>query len=125
MKKKIILILVLVLLFLVLLTSFSQGQEEEQTVKIPSFIFGNNYLELSEPNKASYVAGLMDMTYYQTYYYDYELYSAIFDTISDMTGIQIKAIFDKYLEEHPEEWHMVAASIFVSAIMEIVNKNIK
>ena len=39
-----------------------------------------------------------------------------------MTAGQIQAIFDKYLEEHPEEWHHNAASLFWAAIIEIVEE---
>ncbi|GAF97638.1 unnamed protein product, partial [marine sediment metagenome] len=35
---------------------------------------------------------------------------------------QIKAIFDKYLEEHPEAWHFSAAHSFAQAIWEALEK---
>jgi len=35
------------------------------------------------------------------------------DKFKDMTSSQIVAIFDKYLEEHPKEWHYRASSIFI------------
>lgn len=61
------------------------------------------------------------MLYGQTNLYYQKLYSDIKKGTKGMTAGQIKAIFDKYLEEHPESWHFPAASIFWIAIMEIVN----
>lgn len=121
MKKKTILFLVLMLLFLALLPSFSQGQEEI----IGWFLTGNSYLNLSEEFKLSYVGGLTDMLSEATSLYVPELYPYLYETIQGMSGIQLMAIFDKYLEEYPEERHFSAASIFYVAIMEIVNENIK
>ena len=60
------------------------------------------------------------MLFCQTYVCDPELYSNLEETTKDMTAGQIKAIFDRYLEEHPEEWHNGAASIFHGAITEII-----
>ena len=122
MKKKTILFLVLMLLFLALLTSFSQGQEEERTV---SFLTGNGYLRLAEENKIFYVGGLTDMLLASVSLYVPELYPYLEETIRNMSGQQIKAIFDKYLEEDPKEWHCSAGSLFFAAIMNIVNENIK
>jgi hypothetical protein len=119
MKKKLILFLVLMLLFLVLLTNYSQGEEKEQ---VACYIKGNDYLKLAEEYKIFYVMGLIDMLWNQTWFYSSKDYSDLNKATIDMTGGQIQAIFDKYLEEHPERWHMTAASLFWTAISEIVNE---
>ncbi|MBA7561390.1 hypothetical protein ES695_00630 [Candidatus Atribacteria bacterium 1244-E10-H5-B2] len=119
MKKKMILFLVLVLLFLVLQTIGLQGEEKER-ITILAFVSGNRYLGYTEINKLNYTEGLMDMLFCQTYVFNPELYSNLEETTKDMTAGQIKAIFYRYLEEHPEEWHNGAASMFHSAITEIV-----
>ena len=118
MKRKMILFLVLVLLFLTLLTSYAQGQEKENGVL--TWLTGNKYLNMPEEVKSFYVGGLLDMFLFQTNRYDPELYFNIEMAAKDMKVEQTKAIFDKYLEEHPEEWHNSAASSFWVAIMEIV-----
>ncbi|MBE3128416.1 MAG: hypothetical protein IMZ60_01925 [Actinobacteria bacterium] len=120
MKKKIILILVLVLLFLALLTNYSQGEEK---IQVSYYLKGNDYLKMSEEIKSAYVMGLIDMLLNQTRFYDSEDYSNLNEATNDMNIGQIKAIFDKYLEEHPEIWHLVASSLFWTAIMEIVGEN--
>lgn len=121
MKKKTVLILVLALLFFSLLINYSQGQEEENGIL--TFIDGNAYLEMSLEWKVFYVYGLMDMLLFRTFLCDPELYFDIEKAVKDMKIQQTKAIFDKYLEEHPEEWHNSAASNFWVAIMEIVRGN--
>jgi len=119
MKKKTILFLVLVLLFLMLLTNGLQGEEKEQTVIVSSFVNGNRYLELSKESRTFYVLGLIDMFYSRTFYSNPEKYSYITDFTKDMTFGQIMAIFDKYLEEHPEKWHFNGAALFSEVITEI------
>ena len=42
--------------------------------------------------------------------------------MNDMTISQTVKIFDKYLEENPEELHMSAAVSFSYAIDEIIDK---
>jgi len=118
MKKKMVLILVLVLLFSILLVDYSYLKEEEK-VGIDYYVLVNNYLESSEENKLFYVMGLIDMVFCQTYHYDFELCSDINKATDGMNAKQIKAIFDKYIEEHPEKWHFPASLIFNEA-MEIV-----
>lgn len=118
MKKKTILFLVLVLLFLILLTNGLQGQEKENGVL--TWLTGNKYLNMPEEVKPFYVGGLMDMFLFQINQYDPELYFDIKMAVKNMEIKQTKAIFDKYLEEHPEEWHNNAASSFCVAMMKIV-----
>jgi len=117
MKKKTVLILVLALLFFSLLINYSQGQEKKE---ISGFANGNKYLNLTEIEKMGYLKGLMDMLLQRTSYCDPELYSDINDKTKDMTLGQIRAIFDKYLEEHPEKWHQGAAGLFWNAIMGLI-----
>jgi len=120
MKKKIILFLVLMLLFLALLTNYSQGEEK---IQISCYLKENDYLKMSEEIKGAYVMGLIDMLLNLTWFYNSEEYSNINEATNDMNIGQIRAIFDKYLEEHPERWHLVASSLFWTAIMEIVLEN--
>jgi len=126
MNKKIILFLVLLLLLSVLLIDYSYLQEKEkERITVITFISGNEYLELTERDKFYYTQGSIDMLLNQTWLYDSELWSRIEETIKDMPAGQIQAIFDEYLEEHPEKWHLGAASLFWTAMMEIVNENTK
>ena len=119
MKKKTILFLVLVLLFLALLTNGLYG---EKTVEISCFLTGNKYLDLNEAEQTFYVVGLVDMFLEQIYYSDPELYFIVLEDTRDWTVEQTKALFDKYLEKHPEKWHYTAAGIFEMAMMEIPDK---
>jgi len=122
MKKKIILFLVLLLLFSMLLIDYGYPQEEEKKV-VSSFLSGNDYLDLADAYKIFYVIGLLDMWSYVAYSDLPEIYPIFRRKIKNMSMQQVEAIFDKYLEEHPEEWHFSAASIFTGAIMEIIFDN--
>ena len=98
-----------------------QGQEKENGVL--TWLTGNKYLNMPEEAKPFYVGGLMDMFTFQIKLYDPELYFDIEMAVKNIEIKQTKAIFDRYLEEHPESWHTNAASIFYAAIMEIVGEN--
>ena len=124
MNKKIVLFLVLLLLSSMLLINYSYLQEKEnERTTIKALINGNKYLERADDFKLYYIEGLMDMLLNQTWFYDPELYSRIVETAKDMTAGQTNAIFDRYLEEHPEKWHLSAASLFWTAIKELVGWN--
>lgn len=121
MKKKTILFLILLLLFAILLIDYGYLQEEEKEGEIYTFITGNKYLlDIPDDQKGAYVIGLLDMYSYLINSFTSEYYLDFVEKIKYMTGIQIQAIFDKYLEEHPELWHFSGAVIFYRAIMEMV-----
>jgi len=122
MNKKIIFFLVLLLLFSILLIDYSYVQEEEKE-GVSSFLSGNDYLDLADAYKIFYVIGLLDMWSYVAYSELPEIYPIFRRKFKDMSMQQVEAIFDRYLEEHPEEWHLSAASIFTGAIMEIILDN--
>lgn len=115
MKRKII---ILVLVIMIVLVSVNILSTQEQGVL--GYISGNKYLELLENDKMVYVCGLTDM-WWQMHYDNFpEFYQVIKEKMKDMTGAQIKKIFEKYLEEHPEKLHLGAAGLFNTAIIEKV-----
>jgi len=118
MNKKIILILVLLLLFSILLIDYSYLQEKEKK-ELLVFSSVNKYLEHTDNGKMCYVKGLFDMYSYLVSCYFPELYYETIVKFNNMTPLQLKAIFDKYLEEHPEEWHFPVAEIFHKAIADL------
>ena len=122
MKNKMILFLVLLLLFSILLIDYSYLQEEEKEL-IAGYTSGDDYLKRPEELKRAYVMGLIDMLFNETWVYDEEEYSDLNEVTDDMKPSQIQAIFDRFLEEHPETWHLSAASLFRAAMMEIVLDN--
>jgi len=123
MNKKIILFLILLLLFSILLINYSYLQEEEKEEEVLAFITGDEYLAMPENIfKMFYVYGLSDMYSYFIFRYHPEIYPDFIGKIKRMTVQQITAIFDKYLEEHPEEWHFSAANIFDNVMWETLEK---
>jgi len=87
---------------------------------------GNSYMKLERIAKNFYIQGLIDgMSFMKTDLFNmsqehsvgipWQIFFAIMsaDKFKDMTSSQIVAIFDKYLEEHPKEWHYRVSSIFI------------
>jgi hypothetical protein len=89
-----------------------------------SFLTGNEYVKLDKFNKLSYVTGVIDgfsaaplfgAPANKVKWYD--------NCISEMTNGQIVAIIDKYLKEHPEEWHWHMHVLIHNALREINNRH--
>ena len=87
-----------------------------------SFQDGNEYLELSESEKLFYVEGLADMLGFLFYLYDIEKHKKLVDKMENIRCDQMVKIYNKYLEEHPEDLHYMAAYTYFEAINEIIFK---
>ena len=79
--------------------------------------------DLTDAYKAFYVTWLFDMWSHASYSEMPGIYTTFRRKMGNITMQQIKAIFDRHLGEHPEEWHFIAASIFDKAIREIIFDN--
>jgi hypothetical protein len=121
MNKKIIFFLVSLLLFSILLIDYSYMQEKEKEGEVFTFLTVNDYIKLSDVEKLLYTLGLVDMYSYLTKHLDPKYYLDFRGKIEPMNAGQIQAIFDKYIEEHPEKWHFAAAAIFDEAVISMVN----
>lgn len=108
MNKKIILFLVLLLLF-----SALPINAIKKTGEVKSYHDGNRYLGLTEIQKLSYVGGLMDMLFSITQQESPEYYADLVFQTEGMSQRQLMSIFNKFLEEHPEDWHFSAAYLFL------------
>lgn len=95
----------LLLALLLSQVGYLNAQEQE----LLGFIFGNKYLTLSEDAKIYYVGGLIDMWYFMHYENIPAFYQDILAKMEGMTGLQIREIFEKFLEDHPESLHFTAA----------------
>ncbi len=84
------------------------------------FINGNKYREFSEKEKTFYVIGIMDAILTMFFMIEPEKYQIIEDKVKSMTPLQIRILFDKYLEEKPEELRYCVASSFFYALDEII-----
>jgi len=113
-RKGIVLFLVIVLLL-----SLNSSLNLQEQKRILGFVSGNDYLKGSESSSGNYVIGLVDMFWVFFFYNFPELYQDICEKMENMTGEQIKKIFEKYLKEHPEELHLACAGIFLQAMLEL------
>jgi hypothetical protein len=109
MKSKVIM-LVLVIVLLLSQVGYS----------LWNIITGNQYLEQSETQKTIYFAGLFDMWSFMIYHNFSEYYQVVDEKTKDMTVPQIRRIFEKYLENNPERLHFSSASLFNSAMDELI-----
>jgi hypothetical protein len=114
MNKKITIFLILLIIILVLpINAKVEG-------KLFAHCNGNVYLKLNKTDKCAYVVGLIDMLYHLMNKDYPAYYNYLVSRTENMTPEQTMAIFDKYLEEHPEEWHFPCSYLFCEAINEFL-----
>jgi flagellar basal body-associated protein FliL len=89
------------------------------SVSATVFFSGNKYMKFSENEKLHYVAGLSDMTDILLKTLNPEKYQEFKEITKNVTLGQIVKIFDKFLEENPEELHHSTSSLFFAAIDEV------
>ena len=120
--KGIVIFLVLMIIFSFISVNILSEEEQEGIQGVLSATSGNDYLKFQEYEKNIYVRGLMDALYAIFEAYEPETYQKYGEKMKDMTGDQITKIFDKYLDENPENLHWGAAVCFLYALSEIVFK---
>jgi hypothetical protein len=108
----------IMIVFVALAIGFVLGSRAWSEHLVPSMIAGNRYLKENVDFQAGYLAGASDV------------YCLFADTersargirfcqcVRDMRLPQIHAILEKYLKNHPEEWHMAMSAIVYEAVTE-------
>ena len=110
--KSIILVLVIVLLL--------SQVGYSSTKRYLTIIDGNKYLDIPENDRLIFIAGLFDMWNYMYQKEQPDNYEIIYMEIENMNTSQIKKIFEKFLEDHPEHLHWATATLFDVAIHDSI-----
>ena len=110
-----------VLLALLLSVAPVTGQKAKRKPKIifdpPRYFKAEAFLELSEADKTTYTAGLMDGFYASTFFgATDETVASLTSCTKDMDSKQVSAIITKYVKEHPEKWHFSLSALAHSAL---------
>jgi len=92
--------------------------KREEIEGIAAYYSANKYLSLSENEQLFYVAGLIDMLFSVTNLISPERFAEITSKTKGMTLGQFKSVFDKYLRDHPNQWHHASADLFALTITE-------
>jgi len=132
MRKNLFLLIILVLSFLVIINCFSFSNKTANIYASCIFhphLSGNEYLSFSEENQTFYLIGLHDslslmMSIICKLSEDNNLgFNDFYNKmIEDMPVKQEKAIFDKYLKDHPEKWNEPCCHLFYEAMREASEK---
>ena len=101
------------LVFCVVGVDSGRGQDSSQ--KTPSFFYtGNKYLQLKPEARLAYVIGLYDGVQLAVTFGPKK--EVFYKLLEGMTAKQIMAMIDKYLNEHPDQWHKPMNYIFFFAL---------
>jgi len=132
MRKNLFLLAILVSLLLVIITCFSFSNKTANIYSSCIFhphLSGNEYLSFSEENQVFYLIGLHDSLSFmmsimcklsEDNNLDFnDFYNKM---IKDVPVKQEKAIFDKYLKDHPERWNEPCCHLFYEAMREASEK---
>jgi hypothetical protein len=97
---------------LCVLAVVAQEQKEKQsTPRIiyfpPYFLKAEGFVEMSEADRMLYTNGLMDGFFASAFFgASDKTVSNLTSCTKDMDSKQISAIITKYLNDHPESWHL-------------------
>ena len=80
----------------------------------------NVYQRMSQVQQEAFIAGVGEGLFFATYVLDKNHW--YLKCYPKMEHLQMKAIFDKYIEDHPEIWDKESASLYVSAISNACEK---
>jgi hypothetical protein len=81
------------------------------------YLTGGDYLLKPEAERHAYTEGVLDGVFSSTMLGgDLAVIEKIKSCLLPMKSNQVMAIFDKYLREHPEEWHLDADMLLLQAI---------
>jgi len=84
------------------------------------FLTGNTFRERTREQKLFYVMGYHDAMMSATMF-GAPLSSAreLIESIKPMDNVQVLAIVDKYLDDHPERWHYSMNALLFEALREV------
>jgi len=111
----------LALIILLCIMPLSLMLAEEEGILIQGGgLKGSEYRELSEGERASYSMGIVEGILLAPWFAGEQIPKIDFlhQCIVGMTNKQLSAIFDKYLNEHPEKWHKYMSFSVLGAMIE-------
>ncbi len=91
--------------------------EGDQNLRSWQQFTGADYLTLPDVDREAYAAGLSD-AYNWTYMGGFRKMHWMVTCTNDKWGLQLAAMFDKWLEEHPDRWDEPAAKLFAFAVFQ-------
>jgi hypothetical protein len=124
-KASIIFTLLIIMLFALGARSWSQSQYGNVN---PGFFKGTDYLNQSKAVQYGYIVGVYDGLFGATIFASPQNRNAVDRTYrytERMSIDQIKAIVDKFLKDHPEDWHEPMNLTVLIAIGEACPKSFK
>jgi len=80
----------------------------------------NGYQRMSQVQQEAFIAGVGEGIFFATHVLDKNHW--YLKCYPKMELLQIKAIFDKYIEDHPEIWDKESVSLYVSTIKNACDK---
>jgi hypothetical protein len=89
-----------------------------ESAVVSGFITGTKYQRLTDAQKLGYVSGVMDSLAYS----QLEPFTNCPDNI---VNSQAQGIVDKYMKEHPEDWHYSMAETVRRALHSFCLKRVK
>lgn len=124
MKPKIVALFLVSLATLALYSVYAADKSDKRTTPghlvYAGFCTGQDYIEMSEDDKALYVMGAFDgmlaATLFQAPINKVEW---LVDSAKGMTNVQIAAILSKYLKDNPAQWHMPLNTLMHKAMFEM------
>jgi hypothetical protein len=106
---------ILVVALCCLLAAATSAWAEEDTLAL---VTGNKYQEISDSARAFYVMGAVEGMYFEAAHVKFSPDVLVLGgCVSGRTGLQLRAIVDKYTAAHPELWHKPMSTLVYRAVI--------
>lgn len=88
---------------------------------IPGGLYvGNTYRELPDDSRRAYISGVIDGFFFAPVWGgSSEKVFALLSCIKEMTNQQLMAIVDRYLADHPSDWHLPMHDVTFTALGDV------
>lgn len=113
--KKIIGFVMFAGLFSISIPAYSQGESEKP------YLSGNHFLGLDDSSKSFYIWGLRDGVFLEQFLSKND-FGLSQKCLEGKPNKQIKGIVYKFLNDHPERWHLPIAMIWLEAVLSVCSE---
>jgi hypothetical protein len=99
------------------------SQEAPKPIRVPGgFLTGQEFLDMDKGNQAWLAMGLVDGVFLAPLFDapdNGKTFNRIEVCVKDMSGVQIAAIIEKYLKDHPEFWNKQLNVMALNALVGV------
>jgi hypothetical protein len=101
------------------ISNLAAARSQQRIYVQEGFLNGSSYLDDPDGGRMDYVMGLMDGLFLSPLFGASEnAMQEIKDCLSGMNNVQLRAMLDKHIRDHPEQWHYPSGVLFYQVLLQ-------